>query len=277
MPKITTIKVSPFDSVQGIPEDRTLPITRSIGSDLERAINEDHYCEDSTCDIHHALEAGAPVTAACLLMGATECAHVDAVRWAHAFNGTSNEAARTMHMMAAPDWDRWLAYHDRYGMTCDACGTVTYRDDTWTPEDCGACGATFEAPADLDAVLDAYVACALWSSTDESTPEGGEPMDANYTRSDIAPDALESMREDVESFLSDADIRRALEFWAREHGDAQIGHDFWLTRNRHGAGFWDRWGSDTPGYAHGRALTDAAHPYGESYLYIGDDGKVYVA
>jgi hypothetical protein len=141
MPRITAIKVSAFDSVQGIPEDRTLDIGRNIGSDLERAVNEDHYCEDSACDIRAALEAGAPITAACLLMGATECAHVDAVRWAHGFNGTSCEAARTMDMFKAPDREAWTAYHDRYGVACEACGTVTYGDDCWTPEDCGGCGA----------------------------------------------------------------------------------------------------------------------------------------
>jgi hypothetical protein len=151
MPKITTIKVSPFNSVQDVPADRTLPITRSIGSDLERAINEDHYCEDSTCDIHHALEAGAPVTAACLLMGATECAHVDAVRWAHGFNGTSCEAARTMDTFKAPDWETWTAYHDRYGVSCEACGAVTYGDDYWTPEACGGCGAELPVAPECEA------------------------------------------------------------------------------------------------------------------------------
>jgi hypothetical protein len=46
--------------------------------------------------------------------------------------------------------------------------------------------------------------------------------------------------------------------------DEQNGHDFWLTRNRHGAGYWDR------GYHGqiGRQLTDASHPYGESDLYV---------
>jgi hypothetical protein len=53
---------------------------------------------------------------------------------------------------------------------------------------------------------------------------------------------------------------------------AQIGHDFWLTRNRHGAGFWDRGLGDL-----GDKLTAAAHTYGESNLYVGDDGQVYVA
>ena len=50
----------------------------------------------------------------------------------------------------------------------------------------------------------------------------------------------------------------------------QAGYDFWLTRNHHGAGFWDR-GLDGVG----RALTDAAHVYGEVNLYVGDNGRIY--
>ena len=51
------------------------------------------------------------------------------------------------------------------------------------------------------------------------------------------------------------------------------GHDFWLTRNRHGAGFWDR------GYpeAIGKALTDAAHAEGSADWCVGDDGNIYQA
>jgi hypothetical protein len=50
----------------------------------------------------------------------------------------------------------------------------------------------------------------------------------------------------------------------------QAGHDFWLTRNGHGAGFWDRGLGDV-----GDRLTDAAHVYGSVDLYVGDDGLIY--
>jgi hypothetical protein len=50
----------------------------------------------------------------------------------------------------------------------------------------------------------------------------------------------------------------------------QAGIDFWLTRNRHGAGFWDRGLGDV-----GDRLTDAAHAYGSVDLYAGDDGLIY--
>jgi hypothetical protein len=121
-----------------------------------------------------------------------------------------------------------------------------------------------------DDALAAYVECALWSSTDDSTPEGGEPMDRNYGPDDIAPEALAAMRADVEAFE-----RKATEildtFEDVDISAESFGHDFWLTRNRHGAGFWDRELGEA-----GDQLTAAAQAYGESYLYVGDDGRVYV-
>ena len=52
---------------------------------------------------------------------------------------------------------------------------------------------------------------------------------------------------------------------------SQAGHDFWLTRNGHGAGFWD---GDWPDRT-GHRLSEAAKSYGEYHLYVGDDGKIY--
>ncbi len=122
----------------------------------------------------------------------------------------------------------------------------------------------------------AYVECALWSSTVDVDEETGEPvaeetgetrpMDDYFDALDIAPGSYESMRDDVTAFV-DAE-------WADLEGmsPGQAGHDFWLTRNRHGAGFWDRGLGER-----GQRLTDAAHVYGVSDLYIGGDGRVYVS
>ena len=51
----------------------------------------------------------------------------------------------------------------------------------------------------------------------------------------------------------------------------QAGHDFWLTRNGHGAGFWDR-----PEYygALKDGLTTMAHTYGEMYLGLDENGEL---
>ena len=113
----------------------------------------------------------------------------------------------------------------------------------------------------------AYVECALWSSTDESDESGGEPLDANYSADDIAAATLATMHEECDQFIA--------AYWALivESGQSpeQCGCDFWLTRNGHGAGFWDR------GYPAriGDALTQAAKTEGARDLYVGDDGLIY--
>lgn len=116
-----------------------------------------------------------------------------------------------------------------------------------------------------DAFTDAYIECALWSSTDNSDPEtGGDPMDDNYDVCDIAPETLASMVADCAAFQAENANDMA------ELDAQRCGHDFWLTRNHHGAGFWDR------GYGPiGDRLTKAAHAYGSVDLYIGDDGKIH--
>lgn len=50
----------------------------------------------------------------------------------------------------------------------------------------------------------------------------------------------------------------------------QIGHDFTLTRNGHGTGFWDRGLGDR-----GDRLTAATKPYGEAYMYADFEHKTY--
>jgi hypothetical protein len=119
---------------------------------------------------------------------------------------------------------------------------------------------------DLDLFTRQYIATALWSSNDESTPQGGEPMDANYSVDDISEDALERIKADCAKFQAEnADT-------LSEFDAEQTGHDFWLTRNHHGAGFWD---GDYPEPA-ATILDNASKAFGECDLYIGDDGKVYI-
>lgn len=132
---------------------------------------------------------------------------------------------------------------------------------------------------DLEHELQQYVRTALWSTNaDHLDPEGTGAegtLEDHFGMSDVAPEALESMRADLADFCHHADPR-ALVFWEAELGAGQIGHDFWLTRNGHGAGFWDRFGAGI-GASFGAHLSEKAQPYGESCLYAGDDGKVYVS
>ncbi len=119
-------------------------------------------------------------------------------------------------------------------------------------------------PKPLSAFVTAYLECALWSSTEVSEDgDMGECLDENYGVEDFAPEALAAAVKDCEDFQeANADDLADID-------DEQAGHDFWLTRNRHGAGFWDRGLGDV-----GDRLTEAAHAYGSVDLYA-HDGKVY--
>ena len=111
----------------------------------------------------------------------------------------------------------------------------------------------------MDKFLTDYIETALWSSIDWDTDE---PLDALYSIDDIAPETLELMKADCSDFQDcNGDIT-----FETDHP----GHDFWLTRNGHGAGFWD---GDYP--VHGDALTESSRAYGSVDLYVGDDGLIY--
>jgi hypothetical protein len=114
----------------------------------------------------------------------------------------------------------------------------------------------------IDNILKHYVIAALWSSVDEDDT----PLDTNYSVEDIDSDALAKMREDVRDFVNVAHK----DLVASGQSEEQIGHDFWLTRNGHGAGFWDRGLGEV-----GDRLTAVCKIYSGVDLYVGDDGKVY--
>lgn len=135
-----------------------------------------------------------------------------------------------------------------------------------------------EALDSLDDFTLAYIRAALWSSHDESTPDGGEPMDENYEASDLAPGALRKIILECARFQTThaADLALAYAQYpvTEEYsGPMCAGHDFWLTRNGHGCGFWDR---DELDADLAIRLTDAAKACGTSDLYVGDDKKLYV-
>lgn len=110
--------------------------------------------------------------------------------------------------------------------------------------------------------FEGYVTCALWSSTDNRDDSGGMPLGENFGEEDIRPESLASMRADCDDFASSN--REMLDI-AREAGwdDGRLGHDFWLSRNGHGAGFFDEYfGEDKRLREAFRELQDAARAYG---------------
>ena len=96
-----------------------------------------------------------------------------------------------------------------------------------------------------------------------------------FTESDILPEAEFSpvaifrAWETCSDFLAQtADLHD--EYVSRGRTWDSFGHDVWLTRNRHGAGFWDRGLG-----ALGSKLSGVAKHLGSVDVYVGDDGMVY--
>jgi hypothetical protein len=125
----------------------------------------------------------------------------------------------------------------------------------------------------LQTFTEAYIKAMLWSSTDESRPDGGDPLDDNYGPDDLTPEALRQIQDECTEFYT-----MHSHLFTRENCsyrgcpvDEYAGHDFWLTRNHHGAGFqdgdWEKLVADV--------LTHDSHRAGERHVYVGDDGKLH--
>jgi hypothetical protein len=134
-----------------------------------------------------------------------------------------------------------------------------------------------EFRSNADAFTKSYLETALWSSTDDND----RPLDSEHSVGDLADATLDSIVADCTRFQSENESLLTAENCLRPSRsgnpghpvDIRAGHDFWLTRNGHGAGFWDGdW--EEPA---GAALTAASEAFGETSLYIGDDGLLYLA
>lgn len=110
----------------------------------------------------------------------------------------------------------------------------------------------------LDVFTRAYIECALWSSFDDE-----RPLDENYNINDISESCLTAMIADCAKFQAE-NMPMIID------NLSQAGHDFWLTRNHHGAGFWD---GDWP--ENGDILTTKSQEFKECDLYVGDDDLIY--
>ncbi len=118
--------------------------------------------------------------------------------------------------------------------------------------------------SDFEDFLSSYFEAALWSSTDDND----NPMDSNYDIEDIAPESIERSKQETQAFISQN--KELLEQTPEDYNMGQAGHDFWLTRVGHGAGFWDRGLGDV-----GEALSESARKFGNVDIIVGDDGLLY--
>ncbi len=112
---------------------------------------------------------------------------------------------------------------------------------------------------DVDAFTLAYIEAIFFT---EAGPDSEEMADKTWT--DFAPETLAAIVADCAKFQAGNDLAG--------YPLANAGHDFWLTRNGHGAGFWE---NDFGTEEQCTALTAASKAFGECNLYVGDDGQIY--
>ncbi len=122
----------------------------------------------------------------------------------------------------------------------------------------------------ISTFVEAYLEAMFW--TEGSHDGEGELGNPDLTFFSLAPETLDRVISDCDRFYERAHQLLSGESPSDNLDPAQCGHDFWLTRNRHGVGFWDRGLGKR-----GDALADIAHEFGETWVYVGDDGQVYLS
>lgn len=128
---------------------------------------------------------------------------------------------------------------------------------------------------EFNTVTNHYLIAALWTGVDDDD----EPLDSRYSVINISAEARATTAADLAKFMAEnketLDAARNTDYGTRSDGALeQIGHDFLLTRNGHGAGFWDR--PELTANDLGKKLSDAARQYGDADFYVGDDGQVHL-
>jgi hypothetical protein len=117
----------------------------------------------------------------------------------------------------------------------------------------------------LDTFTTAFVEALLWSETDRDEDGNMGENFEDYSPEDIDEKGMTEIISDCKGFQR--------EFWKLIKNDlSSAGTDFCLTRNGHGAGFWDGGWPEEEGHI----LTKGSKVYGTLCLMRGDDGKLYV-
>lgn len=128
---------------------------------------------------------------------------------------------------------------------------------------------------DLERMVQGYIDCAEWADCG--------PDDETHAKA-WSDELADRMRADCEKFvaLCNEQLPALLDDLAElapDYSDERFGHDLWLTRNGHGAGYWDRKELDlVPDgscYSLGDNLSNVAKRMGACDLYVGDDDLVY--
>ena len=121
-----------------------------------------------------------------------------------------------------------------------------------------ATNRAFNAIEVIEVAAKAAIECLVWSE---------EPDGENWRNAPIHPEVAYSVMKDIASFLA---VDVVYEVARRNELDPEfIGHNFYLTANGHGTGYWDK---KLP-----RGGEDILHHWSQSYtrrLYMDEEGNL---
>lgn len=139
----------------------------------------------------------------------------------------------------------------------DDSGTHWYRGRVWgDPE---TCPTQRMSGISIDDAVSGYLEYQLWAQRDydQDDRDGDSTLDANYSVSDIDPRYVEQVKRELSEFNAAHPL--AVRMYLAHRTSADFGGDFYLTREGHGAGFWDRGLGELGDY-----LTEQIKPYGHA-------------
>ncbi len=156
---------------------------------------------------------------------------------------------------------------------------------------------TFLNNEELKEIMQGYIACALWTEEENikeqlpnnnfsvadrddneesvfdklirTTNDSNKKSIDSLSIDDIDTDSLIQAYNDIKKFI-DLAGEQAILYAIQEKGLQQLGHDFWLTRNHHGAGFFDHSYDDEVE----KILTHAAQALKSVDMYVSDDMQI---
>jgi len=111
----------------------------------------------------------------------------------------------------------------------------------------------------LDEMTAAYLECAKWAEEPDE-----QPARARWQYSTFTQAAKKQARLDCMKFLRS--VAASTIETIEDCDPSQVGHDLWLSRNGHGAGFFDG-NRDQYAPEHRNILQDLARAMGECYIF----------
>jgi hypothetical protein len=121
-----------------------------------------------------------------------------------------------------------------------------------------------------------YLATALWLNEDKKIqdlmdigPDSGKFNTAQLLMivDTVPAETIDKARLDCTRFVEENEP----DIDATGMNSKDIGYLFWLNRNGHGTGFWDREPEDV-----NERLSKSCEKFGEMYIYRGDDNEFYL-